>query len=90
MIVFIIIAAVALLTAVFMVMPDLPATPESLIAIQDGFNNILLQAIQFIRYFLSPQLTFVVVMVIAAVFASEPIYHGIMWILRKIPVLGIK
>lgn len=90
MIVFIIIAAVALLTAVFVVMPDLPATPESLIAIQDGFNNILLQTIQFVRYFLSPQLTFVVVMVIAAVFASEPIYHGIMWILRKIPVLGIK
>ena len=90
MIVFIIIAAVALLTTVFVVMPDLPATPELLIAIQDGFNNILLQAIQFIRYFLSPQLTFVVVMVIAAVFASEPIYHGIIWILRKIPVLGIK
>ncbi len=90
MIVFIIIAAVALLTAVFVVMPDLPATPELLISMQEAFNSILLNAIQFIRYFLSPQLTFVVVMVIAAMFASEPIYHGIMWILRKIPVLGIK
>lgn len=90
MIVFIIIAAVALLTAVFVVMPDLPATSELLISMQEAFNSILLNAIQFIRYFLSPQLTFVVVMVIAAVFASEPIYHGIMWILRKIPVLGIK
>ena len=90
MIVFIIIAVVALLTTVFVVMPDLPATPEFLISLQDGFNNILLQTIQFIRYFLSPQLTFVMLVVVAAVFASEPIYHGIMWILRKIPVLGIK
>lgn len=51
MIVFIIIAAVALLTAVFVVMPDLPATPELLISMQEAFNSILLNAIQFIRYF---------------------------------------
>ena len=90
MIVFIIVAAVALLTVVFVVMPDLPATPEFLITMQQAFNDILLSAIQFIRYFLTPQLTFVSLVVIIAVFASEPIYHGIMWILRKIPVLGIK
>ena len=90
MIVFIVIAAIALLIAVFTVMPDLPPTPEVLISIQNGFNDILLVAIQFIRYFLSPQLTFVMIVVVAAVFASEPIYHAIMWILRKIPVLEIK
>lgn len=90
MIVFIIFAAIALLTVVFVAMPDLPATPDTLIAIQNGFNDILLMAIQFVRYFLSPQLTFVMLVVVAAVFASEPAYHGIMWILRKIPVLGIK
>lgn len=90
MIVFIIVAAVALLTVVFVAMPDLPATPELLISMQEAFNGILLNAIQFIRYFLTPQLTFVSLVVIIGVFASEPIYHGIMWILRKIPVLGIK
>lgn len=90
MIVFIIVAAIALLTVVFVVMPDLPATPEFLVTMQQAFNDILLNAIQFIRYFLTPQLTFVSLVVIIAVFASEPVYHGIMWILRKIPVLGIK
>lgn len=90
MIVFIIIAAIALLTAVFVTMPNLPPTPEVLVAIQNGFNDLLLMSIQFIRYFLSPQLTFVMLVVVGAVFASEPVYHGIMWILRKIPVLGIK
>ena len=90
MIVFIVIAAIGLLTTVFIIMPDFPATPELLISMQEAFNNILLQAIQFIRYFLTPQLTFVSSVVIIAVFASEPIYHAIMWILRKIPVLGIK
>lgn len=90
MIVFIIVAAIALLTVVFVAMPDLPATPEFLISMQQAFNDILLNAIQFIRYFLTPQLTFISLVVIIAVFASEPVYHGIMWILRKIPVLGIK
>lgn len=90
MIVFIIVAAIALLTVVFVAMPDLPATPEFLVTMQQAFNDILLNAIQFIRYFLTPQLTFVSLVVIIAVFASEPVYHGIMWILRKIPVLGIK
>jgi len=90
MIVFIIIAAIALLTVVFVAMPDLPATPEFLITMQQAFNDILLNAIQFIRYFLTPQLTFISLVVVIAVFASEPVYHAIMWILRKIPVLGIK
>lgn len=90
MIVFIIVAAIALLTVVFVAMPDLPATPEFLITMQQAFNDVLLNAIQFVRYFLTPQLTFVSLVVIIAVFASEPVYHGIMWILRKIPVLGIK
>lgn len=90
MIIFIVVAAIGLLTIAFVVMPDLPATPESLISMQEAFNDILLNAIQFIRYFLTPQLTFVSLVVIIGVFASEPVYHGIMWILRKIPVLGIK
>lgn len=90
MILFIVITAIALLVTVFAVMPDLPATPETLVYIQNTFNDVLLFAIQFIRYFLTPQLTFVMVMVIIAVFAFEPVYHGIMWILRKIPILGIK
>lgn len=90
MIVFIVIAGIALLSAVFMLMPDLPPVPEVLISMQDSFNVLLHKAMQLIFYFLTPNLAFVSLIVVSAVFVSEPVYHGIMWILRKIPVLGIK
>ncbi len=90
MIVFLVIAGIALLTTVFIAMPNIPPVPPELIAFQSGFNDILLTAIQFLRYIFSPALIYVALVVITAVFLGEPIYHGIMWILRKIPVLGIK
>ncbi len=90
MIVFIVVAGIALVSAVFAVMPDLPPTPDFLILIQDSFNIVLHHAMTFVFYFLSPQLAYASLIVVAAVFVSEPVYHGIMWGLRKIPVLGIK
>lgn len=90
MIVFMVIAGIALLATVFVVMPDLPPTPDILIAMQDTFNLFLHKVVQLIFYFLTPTLAFASLLIVSAVFASEPVYHGIMWILRKIPVLGIK
>lgn len=90
MIVFIVIAGIALLSAVFLLMPDLPPVPEALISMQDSFNVLLHKVVQLFFYFLTPNLAFVGLIVISAIFVSEPIYHGIMWILRKVPVLGIK
>lgn len=90
MIVFIVVVGIALVSIVFAVMPDLPPTPDYLILLQDSFNEFLHRVMVFIFYFLSPNLAYASLVVVAAVFASEPIYHGIMWVLRKIPVLGIK
>lgn len=90
MIVFIVIAGIALLSTAFMLTPDLPPTPDYLILLQDSFNEFLHRVMGFIFYFLSPNLAYASLIIVAAVFASEPIYHGVMWVLRKIPVLGIK
>lgn len=79
-----------LLTTVFALMPDLPPTPQMLLDFSDELANLLETSIQYIRYVLSPLLTFVVLVVVSAVFMGEHLYHAIMWILRKIPILGIK
>ena len=89
-IVFVITGAIALLTAVFALTPNFPPIPPSLVAFNATLDTILTQGIQFVRYILTPEITFLVVLVSIGVFVAEPAYHGTMWILRKIPILGIK
>lgn len=90
MIVFLVIIGIALLTTVFVAMPNIPPVPQALLTFADQFHSVIQTSIQFIRYILSPELTFVVLVVVGAIMLAEPAYHGIMWILRKIPALGIK
>ena len=90
MIVWILTAGVALILAIFLVMPDLPATPQVLIDSTDLLVNILSQFVGVYKYIVSPSLAFISVTMIIAIFAFEPIYKIALWVLRKIPVFGVK
>ena len=83
-------AGVALILAIFLVMPDLPATPQVLIDSTDLLVNILSQFVGVYKYIMSPSLAFISVTMIIAIFAFEPIYKIALWVLRKIPVFGVK
>ena len=74
MIVWILTAGVALILAIFLVMPDLPATPQVLIDSTDLLVNILSQFVGVYKYIMSPSLAFISVTMIIAIFAFEPIY----------------
>lgn len=90
MIVWILTAGVALILAIFLVMPDLPATPQVLIDSTDLLVNILSQFVGVYKYIMSPSLAFISVTMIIAIFAFEPIYKIALWVLCKIPVFGVK
>ena len=90
MIVWILTAGVALILAIFLVMPDLPATPQVLIDSTDLLVNILSQFVGVYKQSMSPSLAFISVTMIIAIFAFEPIYKIALWVLRKIPVFGVK
>ena len=90
MIVWILTAGVALILAIFLVMPDLPATPQVMIDSTDLLVNILSQFVGVYKYIMSPSLAFISVTMIIAIFAFEPIYKIALWVLRKIPVFGVK
>lgn len=87
---FIIIGGVALLLAAFALMPPLPPIPPELIEFNEKIETVLSSGVDILRYVLTPTLTFIVFTVAIAIFVAEPAYHGVMWILRKIPALGIK
>lgn len=90
MLAFIIVMGVALIIGVFAIVPPLPPVPIGLTRFNEQLEQVLTEAINIIRYVLTPELTFTTVAILIAVYAFEPIYHGVMWILRKIPGLGIQ
>jgi hypothetical protein len=90
MIVFLVVAGVLLLTTVFIAMPPFPATPDILIDMSNQLAAMIHQAMGVITYLLSAPILYATVIVVIGVFTAEPAYHTIMWVLKKIPVLGIK
>lgn len=90
MIAWVLLVGVALIVAVFLVMPDLPATPQVLVDSTDLLVNVLSQIVGIYKYIMSPALALVSITIIIAIFAFEPIYKVSLWILRKLPVLGVK
>lgn len=85
----VIVGGIALLLAVFALIPPLPETPEAIVTAADALTNFV-QHIYFIgAYIFSPILFTAAVTIAFAVFAFEPLYHGTMWILRKIPGVSI-
>ena len=65
-------------------------TPQVLIDSTDLLVNILSQFVGVYKYIMSPSLAFISVTMIIAIFAFEPIYKIALWVLRKIPVFGVK
>ena len=75
--------------SIFSVLPSLPPVPA---AISDGggaITDFIAQGMSVIQALLSPALTVAVFTIMIAILAFEHIYHGILWILRKIPGLAL-
>jgi len=87
--IFIIGIAIALVTYVVGFMPNLPPIDPGIVAVGDSINGFMSQAYFLLCYIFSPVLVVFAITAGIAIMTFEHIYHGIMWILRKIPVLGI-
>lgn len=90
MIVFVVVVGVALIISVFILMPDLPATPQILIDSTNLLVSLISNFVGLYKYMMTPALALVSIVLSIAILSFEPIYKVSMWILRKIPVLGIK
>lgn len=90
MIVFIVIAGIALFIAVFAALPSLPPIPSEIESVGNTFIDGIGMSFNLLLYIFNPAVFMACFTVFFGVLFFEPIYNGIMWILRKIPVLGIK
>jgi len=87
--VFIIGIAIALVAGIFAVMPPLPPIDPGIASAGNAVNEFMAHAYFLLCYIFSPVLVVFAITAGLAIMTFEHIYHGVMWVLRKIPMLGI-
>lgn len=81
---------VNIVMAFFSILPNVPATPADIISGGDWVIQQIVGTIAFIRTIYGNALLVAIVVVMAALVTFPWIYHSVMWILKKIPMLNIK
>lgn len=81
---------VSLLTALFNLLPSLPAMPEVITSYWEQLVTIFNQGISFLMIWLDSTVVVACLSVSLALFLFDEFYDAILWFLRKIPFLGIK
>lgn len=69
---------------------DFPAVPEGLAAVISKSIEYFDSAVQIIGFFFPLQLAYSLLTVVIAIEVIEHSYYLIMWVVSKIPFLGVK
>lgn len=69
---------------------SLPAFPETLTSSIDGFLGLIFDNITLLGFFIRPITITIVVPILIILLNFEEVYKLTMWILRKIPFLGLQ
>jgi hypothetical protein len=72
------------------ILPNVVATPQAIVDGGDWVITTISGVISVLSMVLSAPLLAACVVVIIGMFTFEWIYHSVMWILRKIPMVNIK
>ena len=69
---------------------NLPQLPDGIQSILDRLLDVLLDAVGLLEVFVRPQTLRVVVPLLIIIYNFEHVWNGIIFILKKIPFLGIE
>lgn len=79
-----------LINAILSVLEILPDFPAAFVKIIDSFFNLIFDNLYLFSFFVRIETVQIAIPIVIAVMNFEHIYSFVMWILRKIPTLGIK
>lgn len=79
-----------ILTAVMDLLDVLPDFPSELVAALNSFFDLIFDNMSLLGFFLPLTTVKILIPLMLVVINFEHIYAFIMWVIRKIPVLGIK
>jgi hypothetical protein len=85
-----IVGLIALVQLIFGVLPNAPATPQSVIDGGAWITDQIGSVIAVLNYVFGATLLAAIMVVVIAMFTWEYIYAASMWIIRKIPMINIK
>jgi len=70
-------------------LPTIPAMPTAIKTSGDWAGQQIVSVTALLNMIFSEPLLTAVVVIVAVFYVFEPAYHLILWVLRKIPTLGI-
>jgi hypothetical protein len=77
-------------TALFGILPNVPATPTSISSGGDWVINSVAGIASVLQQIYTPVLLTAIIVVVLVLFNFERIYFLVLWVLKKIPALNIK
>lgn len=80
-----------LVTGIIGIIPfEIPSFPADVATYLETFKGYIFQGIGFVKFFLPWSYIVVLLKIVLGIIVALELYKFIMWILRKIPMLGMK
>ena len=76
--------------AIFAVLDILPNIPQSVISAIDSFFGLIFQGVHLVSFFVPMDMVAILIPLVIAIVNFDKIWKVIMFIIRKIPFLGIE
>lgn len=86
---FILDAILATVTAIFTVLPSAPALPSAISTAGTWVVTQVSNSIAFLNMIYGTTLLAAIIVVAIGIFTFEWIYHTVMWIIHKVPLIGV-
>lgn len=81
---------VTMLKSIFGILPNVPTTPVAIVNAGSWASDQIVQVVSLLRMVYSTSLFNALLVIGVAIIGFESVYHLVMWIIRKIPMLSIK
>jgi hypothetical protein len=82
-------AIISVIEGIFGILPSLPATPSSVVSAGSWVTDTITSVIAVFNMVYGSALMAAIMVVILGLLNFTWVYHTLMWIIRKIPVLNI-
>lgn len=82
--------AISLLNGILDLLDVLPEFPEDLVTSMDSFFSLIFDNLPLLGFFVRLDTVKILVPLVIVVINFEDIYAFVMWILRKIPFIGVE
>jgi hypothetical protein len=75
---------------VFSLLGVLPSMPDSVTSVVDNFFDLIFVGVSIFNFFVPLNFVVVLIPIVIAIVNFDKLYKLVMWILRKIPFIGVE